>query len=142
MYLISQFSKISGLTIKALRYYDEKGILIPNYRNNENKYRYYSDDDLKKALLIKLLRSLDFSIMEITEILDLVKNKEDLTYILQEKIKHIEKNISKEKDLIKKINNNTVSLIKESNFITIKSILLKLMKYMLPQLDLLVIIRI
>lgn len=116
MYLISQFSKISGLTIKALRYYDEKGILIPNYRNNENKYRYYSDDDLKKALLIKLLRSLDFSIMEITEILDLVKNKEDLTYILQEKIKHIEKNISKEKDLIKKINNNTVSLIKESNF--------------------------
>ena len=43
---------------------------------------------------------------------------------------------------LKKINNNTVSLIKESNFITRKSILLKLMKYMLPQLDLLVIIRI
>lgn len=116
MYLISQFSKISGLTIKALRYYDEKGILIPSYRNNENMYRYYSDDDLKKASLIKLLRSLDFSIMEITEILDLVKDQEDLTFILQEKIKHIETNISKEKDLIKRINNNTISLIKQPNY--------------------------
>lgn len=115
MYLISQFSKISGLTIKALRYYDEKGILIPSYRNIENKYRYYNDDDLEIALLIKLLRSLNFSIMEITEILDLVKNQEDLTYILQEKIKYIETNILKEKDLIKKINNNTISLTKKSN---------------------------
>ena len=68
MYKISQFSKISGLTVKALRYYDEANILKPSFRNEENQYRYYNDNDLKKALLIKKLRNLDFSIMEIKEV--------------------------------------------------------------------------
>ena len=115
MYIISQFSKVSGLTTKALRYYDEQNILKPSYRDKDTLYRYYNENDLKKAQLIKLLRSLDFSISEIKETLDIIKNENDLTYILQEKIKHIEKNISKEKELIKKINEHLVSTIDLSN---------------------------
>ena len=65
MYWISQFSKISGLTVKALRYYDQENILQPTFRNEDNQYRYYNEEDLKKSQLIKSLRSLDFSIMEI-----------------------------------------------------------------------------
>ena len=65
MYRISQFSKISGLTVKALRYYDQENILQPTFRNEDNQYRYYNEEDLKKSQLIKCLRSLDFSIMEI-----------------------------------------------------------------------------
>ena len=82
MYKISQFSKISGLTVKALRYYDKEGILTPSFRDAENQYRYYSDEDLKKALLIKFLRSLEFSIMEIREITEAVDTEDDLTYVL------------------------------------------------------------
>ena len=103
MYKISQFSKISGLTVKALRYYDKEGILTPSFRDAENQYRYYSDEDLKKALLIKFLRSLEFSIMEIREITEAVDTEDDLTFILKEKIQFIETNIAKEKELIKKI---------------------------------------
>ncbi len=110
MYKISQFSKISGLTIKALRYYDSEDILKPSTRNVENQYRYYNDDDLQKAQLIKLLRSLDFSIMEIRETISLVNSEDDLSHILSEKIKLIEMNISKEKELSNKIK----SYIKES----------------------------
>lgn len=40
MYKISQFSKISGVTVKALRYYDEANILTPSFRNEENQYEY------------------------------------------------------------------------------------------------------
>lgn len=109
MYKISQFSKISGLTVKALRYYDEAGILEPSFRNEESKYRYYNDNNLKKALLIKYLRSLDFSIMEIKEVVETVENEDDLVCILQEKIKFIEMNISKEKELIQKISLSTSS---------------------------------
>ena len=65
MYRISQFSKISGLTVKALRYYDQENILQPTFRNEDNQYRYYNEEDLKKSQLIKSLRALDFSIMEI-----------------------------------------------------------------------------
>ena len=35
------------------------------FRNEDNQYRYYNEEDLKKSQLIKSLRSLDFSIMEI-----------------------------------------------------------------------------
>ena len=105
MYIISQFSKISGLTVKALRYYDEQNILKPSYRDKETLYRYYNETDVKKAGLIKLLRSLDFSISEIRETLESIENDTDLTYILQEKIQFIENHIQTEKALINTINN-------------------------------------
>lgn len=104
MYQISQFSKISGLTVKALRYYDEQDILKPSYRDKNTLYRYYDENDLRKAQLIRFLRSLDFSILEIKEVLEMVRNEVDLTYILREKIVNIKENILKEKALIKKIN--------------------------------------
>ncbi|MEY8390095.1 MerR family transcriptional regulator [Lachnospiraceae bacterium] len=103
MYQISQFSKISGLTVKALRYYDEQGILKPSYRDRNTLYRYYDENDLKKAQLIGFLRSLDFSILEIKEVLEMVKNEVDLTSILREKIANIEENILREKELINNI---------------------------------------
>lgn len=49
MYKISQLSKISGLTVKALRYYDEANVLRPSFRNKENQYRYYNDNDLRNV---------------------------------------------------------------------------------------------
>lgn len=103
MYKISQFSKLSGMSIKTLRYYDQESILTPSYRDENNQYRYYNDEDLKKALLIKHLRALEFSIMEIKEIFAMASSQMDINYILQEKIQIIEKNISKEKELIQQI---------------------------------------
>lgn len=44
---------------------------------------------IKKAQLIRLLGSLYFSILEIKEVLEMVNNEADLTYILQEKIANI-----------------------------------------------------
>lgn len=78
MYQISQFSKISGLTVKALRYYDEQGMFKPSYRDKNTLYRYYDKNVFKKAQLIRFLRTLNFSILEIKE------------------------NIQREKELIKK----------------------------------------
>ena len=69
MYTISQFSKLCGLTVKALRYYDTEGLLKPSFRKAENQYRYYSDEDLKTAQMIQYLRSLEFTIMEIKDCL-------------------------------------------------------------------------
>lgn len=103
MYKISEFSKITNLTIKALRYYDEQSILTPSYRNEENSYRYYSEEDFQKAQLVALLRSLDFSISEIRDIIQNCDNPSDLPYYLEEKKSMIRQKIVKEKELIKKI---------------------------------------
>lgn len=104
MYKISDFSKITKLTVKALRYYDEENILTPSYRDETNSYRYYDENDFRKAQLIAMLRDLDFSISEIKDILANCDSLDDLSYYLEEKKSMIESKISKEKELIIKIN--------------------------------------
>jgi len=103
MYKISDFSKITNLTLKALRYYDEEGMLAPAYRNEQNSYRFYNEKDFEKAQLIALLRDLDFSISEIKEVLAHCEDPEDLSYYLEEKKVLIEGKIIREKALIHKI---------------------------------------
>lgn len=39
---IGDFSKVTGVGIKALRYYDEIGILTPAFIDSNSGYRYYS----------------------------------------------------------------------------------------------------
>ena len=104
MYKIGDFSKITNLTVKALRYYDEENILNPSYRCEENSYRFYDDNNFKKAELIVLLRQLDFSISEIKDVMNICEDKVDLSYILEEKKAIVKKSIAKEKALLKKIN--------------------------------------
>ncbi len=104
MYKISDFSKITNLSVKALRYYDEEQILAPSRRDQETGYRYYSGEDFQKAQLITLLRSLDFTISEIKEVLSNSSDTADLSCYLEEKRRMIEARVRGEKELIKKIN--------------------------------------
>lgn len=69
MYRIGLFSKINKVTIKALRYYDETGLLKPAFVDEENGYRYYTSEQLPKLHKIIALRQLGFSIDEITALL-------------------------------------------------------------------------
>lgn len=115
MYRISDFSRITSLTVKALRYYDEENILTPSYRDETNSYRYYGENDFKKAQLIVLLRDLDFSISEIKDILVGCSDPGDLSYYLEEKKSMIENRISREKELIKRINLHIKPECKEEN---------------------------
>jgi DNA-binding transcriptional MerR regulator len=103
MYKIGEFSKITGFSVKTLRYYDEEQILSPSYRKQENSYRYYNEDDYSKAEFIKLLRELNFTISEMKDVLSIYKNKSDLAYILEEKKSMINEKIAQEKALLKKI---------------------------------------
>ncbi len=103
MYKISDFSKITGLSVKALRYYDEEEILTPSFRDKETAYRYYGEEDFRKARLIALLRSLEFSISEIKDVLTSCADPSDLPCYLEEKKKMIEGRITRDKELIKKL---------------------------------------
>lgn len=65
MLKIGQFSKLSMLTIKALRFYEREGLLIPAKVDEWSGYRYYETDQLGTAAVIKSLRQLDFSVEQI-----------------------------------------------------------------------------
>ncbi|MEG0386079.1 MAG: MerR family transcriptional regulator [Solibacillus sp.] len=67
--LINELAKLSGVSKRALRYYDEIGLLIPS-EIGANGYRYYSDADIDRLQQILFYRELDFKLEEIKEILD------------------------------------------------------------------------
>lgn len=69
MLKIGEFSKLSHLTIKALRFYEKEGLLIPASTDEGTGYRFYETGQLKDAAEIKAYRQLDLSIDEIKAIL-------------------------------------------------------------------------
>ena len=66
---IGRFAASCRLSIKALRHYDEQKLLIPAYIDPNTGYRYYQRDQAHTAVAIGMLRSLDFSIPTIKELL-------------------------------------------------------------------------
>ena len=66
---IGAFSRVSGLTVKALRHYDEIGLLAPARVDEWNGYRYYALEQARTAEAIRRLRSLEVPLDEIRELL-------------------------------------------------------------------------
>ena len=92
MLRISDFSKLSHLTIKALRFYEKEGLLKPASVDEWNNYRFYETSQLETAARIKSFRQLGLSIEEIKTVFSGM----DVKAILQEKIT----SLTKEKHLI------------------------------------------
>jgi DNA-binding transcriptional MerR regulator len=61
---------LSGLTIPALRHYDDVGILLPAQVDRRTGYRYYRRDQLPRAQLILALRAVDLPIDEVRDAID------------------------------------------------------------------------
>jgi Predicted transcriptional regulators len=68
MLKIGEFSKLSLTTVKALRYYEKEGLLIPTYVDEMTGYRFYETKQLEELSRIKSLRQIGFSIVEIKQI--------------------------------------------------------------------------
>jgi DNA-binding transcriptional MerR regulator/effector-binding domain-containing protein len=66
---IGSFSRVSGLTVKALRHYDEIGLLEPARVDEWTGYRYYALEQARMAEAIRRLRSLEVPLDEIRELL-------------------------------------------------------------------------
>lgn len=86
--LFHEVIKETGITKKALLYYEEKGLI--EVLRNENGYREYREDQLLILWKIKVLRQLDFSISEIENIL----KKEHDEEIFQDHFNEIDKRIT------------------------------------------------
>lgn len=67
MYKIGDFSKIVGIPIRTLRFYDQYKVLQPSVVDNFTGYRYYSEENIIECEMIKLLKSLDFTLEEIVQ---------------------------------------------------------------------------
>lgn len=66
---IGRFSKMTRLSIKALRLYDEIGLLEPAHVDPSSGYRYYELAQANRAEAVRILRSVDMPLAEIQAVL-------------------------------------------------------------------------
>jgi DNA-binding transcriptional MerR regulator len=67
---IGEFARRSRLSVKALRLYDKRGVLIPARVDRDSGYRYYVVAQLEDARFITVLRQLDFPLATIKKLLE------------------------------------------------------------------------
>ncbi len=70
MFKIGDFSKLTYVTVKTLRYYDELGLLPPAQVDRFTGYRYYSADQLPRLNRILALKDLGLSLEQIASLLN------------------------------------------------------------------------
>jgi effector-binding domain-containing protein len=70
MFKIGDFSKLSQVSVRTLRYYEEMGLLAPIEVDRFTSYRYYSVDQLPRLNRILALKDLGFSLEQIAQLLD------------------------------------------------------------------------
>jgi len=96
---IGDFSKLSFVTVKALRYYDEIGLLKPERVDEFTGYRYYSAAQLLRLNRIVALKNMGLSLDEVARLLrdDVpVASILDLLHDKQAEIKgHLEQEVEK-----------------------------------------------
>ncbi len=113
MYKISEFALKVGLSVKTLRYYDEFGILKPSEKDKCTGYRYYTDEDVLKGEYIKLLKSLDYTLNEISQ----NKSRLDINGINQkqqeisDKIQNLKMKYKKLNELKEKMNGEALTFM-------------------------------
>ena len=66
---IGEFARRAWLTPKALRLYDERGLLVPTHVEASSGYRLYAEEQLLDARLIALLRRMDMPLEQIADVL-------------------------------------------------------------------------
>lgn len=94
MMTVNEVSKLTGVSIRTLQYYDKIGLLKPT-KYTESGYRLYDDTALEMLQQILLFRELEFPLKEIKEILsrpDFDRNKaleQQITLLIMKK-EHLE----------------------------------------------------
>ncbi len=67
-YTVSQLAKLSGVSVRTLRHYDQMGLVVP--RRGENNYRLYGPDELDRLQQVLLYREADMALADIRRVLD------------------------------------------------------------------------
>ncbi|WP_459503436.1 MerR family transcriptional regulator [Bacillus sp. C1] len=126
MFKIGDFSKLSSISIRMLRYYDKMELLVPEKIDPQTGYRYYSAAQLKKVNQIQHLKVMGFGIPAMKEIIDNHGNRESIKkyYInrssqLQEEMKHLQKQLRLLEDSIRTIREDVVEM---SYYVSMKEI--------------------
>ena len=90
---IGEFSQITGLSVKALRFYDENGLLPPASVDSATGYRYYNAASVERARMISRLRELQFPLEDIQRVLSECEDDAQLVSHFQRQLRSIQERL-------------------------------------------------
>jgi DNA-binding transcriptional MerR regulator len=96
MFKIGEFSRLSRVSVRMLRHYDQLGLLTPSQTDPFTGYRYYSAEQLPRLNRILALRDLGFSLEQIAGILEEDLSTEQLLGMLKLKRAEVEEQLQTE----------------------------------------------
>lgn len=85
LYSIGEVVDFCQITHRALRYYEDRGLIQPDYVG-ENNYRYYKHDTMLRIPVVQYLKMMNFELNDIRDILQ-GRNYEDIISSFQSQIK-------------------------------------------------------
>ena len=100
---IGEFSRLMQVTVKTLRHYEQKELLIPDEVDEWTGYRYYSVGQMQKLNSIRNLQRLGFTLEEIRDLYDEESNVpsvEQLTEKIKETESQLQQLIARRKQLL------------------------------------------
>jgi MerR family copper efflux transcriptional regulator len=68
---IGEAAERVGLSLRTVRYWEEMGLVVPSARSGGG-FRLYSEDDLRRLLVVKRMKPLGLTLEEMTELLRLL----------------------------------------------------------------------
>lgn len=95
MLKIGDFSRLSRVSVRMLRYYEKTGLIKPDKIDEFTGYRYYSESQLPEMWKIKMLRDMGFNVAEISEILRYGDNPVKIGGMLESKKNELQADVSK-----------------------------------------------
>jgi DNA-binding transcriptional MerR regulator len=106
-YTVKKLTKLSGVSVRTLHFYDEIGLLKPAYYG-ENNYRYYEETQLLMLQQILFFRELGFQLSDVQRII--ASPDFDKVKTLESHRKILEKNIDQTRILIETVDKTIAHL--------------------------------
>jgi len=103
LYSIGEFSQVTGLSVKTLRFYHEKGILIPSSVDETTGYRFYDAGKIEKARVIMRLRQMEFSIEDIAAVLGQCDDEADILNHLERQKNLLQQRMCEDRDIVRSL---------------------------------------
>ena len=102
-YSIGEFSQITGLSVKTLRFYHEKGVLVPSSVDAVTGYRSYDAAKIEKARVIMRLRAMEFSLEDIAAVLRESGDEADILNYLERQKTFLKQRIAEDRDILRSL---------------------------------------
>jgi effector-binding domain-containing protein len=126
MIKIGNFSRISQVSVKTLRYYAEIGLLKPAHIDAFTGYRFYTIEQLPRLNRILALKELGFSLEQITQVLHQGLSAEELRGILRLKQAEIQLRLQTDQDMLSRIETRLKQIEQENQMPTYDVVIKKI----------------